>query len=403
MSEALPERAPEDTVAVHVQKEGGGEEVITVPHSPSSVVAPRELPPLPPAPAVIILRGISGSGKSSLAKHFSSLALAAHPAPSTLPRSPYDLAPPPPPHSIVCSADAFFIHRGVYRFDTKRLSQAHAHCQSHFLSLLSAATPHIIVDNTNIERWQYATYARMAQLLGYSVVIVEVRVSGEQQLSICAERNQHGVAFQAVQSQMDKWEEEPAAIVVHAVWTAEEKVRMKRREEQRLQRAAEWAQREAAWAASRVQPTVGGVDPSTAAVQAVEGGQERGPEVQPRRGWSGQPQPQPSFVAPPSRGFRGGLRGREVGGHRGGGREQRERGVGYQGGRGGYGAAPQHHHQAYPPYPPYQRSQFPRPLPSRGSSPHSWVPVQHRQLPDASVEGDNGAVNNNGEPPPPVT
>ena len=401
MSEASPEPAPEDTVAVHLQTEGGGEGVITVPHSPSAVVAPRQLPPLPPAPSVIILRGVSGSGKSSLAKHFQSLAFAVHYAPPTLPPSPYNLPPAPPYPTIICSADAFFIHRGVYRFDSKRLSEAHAHCLSHFLALLSSSTPHIVVDNTNVERWQYVNYARMAELMGYAVTVVEVRVNGDLQVAVCAERNQHGVALPGVQGQMDKWEEERAAVRVDAVWTEEEKVRMRRREEQRAQRAAERAQREAAWAPSRAQLINGGSGgPSPPPVQTAVGEQERSGEVQLRRGWSPQPLPQPSFAPPPARGFTRGMRGRGFGGYRGGvGAEahhqqqlQERGGVGYQGVRRG------HHQQMYPPYP---RSHFPRPHPPRGPSthPNHWVAVQSRQ-PGAGAEG-SVALKSNGEPRPP--
>jgi hypothetical protein len=90
------------------------------------------------APAVAILRGVSGAGKSSLVGALSAEASARR------------VAPP-----LVCSADAFFMRRdGTYAFDVKLLPDAHRSCREHFASALRARTPWILVDNTNTARWQ---------------------------------------------------------------------------------------------------------------------------------------------------------------------------------------------------------------------------------------------------------
>ena len=258
----MSEHRPESTLVVR-SDEG---EVVTVPHSPACVVPPPALPPLPPSPAVIILRGISGSGKSSLAKHFQSLALASHPPPSPSPPSSFALHPSPLPTRLICSADAFFIHRGVYRFDSKLLSAAHAHCFAHFLSLVAARAPYVIVDNTNVERWQWTNYARTAELMGYAVAVVEVRVRGDEEVAVCAERNQHGVPLAGVAGMVEKWEDEPSAVVVDAVWTDEERARLERRRREKAERAERRAQ------ALQQQPMTDGypqpVDPVTTAIWA---------------------------------------------------------------------------------------------------------------------------------------
>lgn len=131
---------------------------LPLPSTPSrsspAPLPPRILPALPVAPAVIILRGISGSGKSSIAKHYQSLALACSSSSSSCVPSaafPTNIVV----RSLICSADTFFMRNNRYVFDSKLLSQAHSACLASFLALLASHTPHVIVDNTNIQK--YAT------------------------------------------------------------------------------------------------------------------------------------------------------------------------------------------------------------------------------------------------------
>ena len=204
---------------------------------PPPLSPPRLLPPLPSAPAVIILRGVSGSGKSNIAKHYQSLALASQPsAPSTSPPS----LSASPHRSLVCSADSFFLRHGRYAFDSKLLPQAHSACLASFLALLGARSPYAIVDNTNIQRWEYDNYASVAQLLGYAVLVVEVAVEGEDEVRACSERNVHAVAYSGCQSMADRLEADSRAVKVLAEWTDAERRRMAQRKRAREQAQLRW-------------------------------------------------------------------------------------------------------------------------------------------------------------------
>jgi len=103
------------------------------------------------AKRVIILRGISGAGKSTYtSRHF--------------------------PGAMVCSADQYFISPdGNYKFDPKKLGSAHGSCKRKFKKALEALEPLVVVDNTNLRRADYKDYVRLAKDHGYEVYQVVLR------------------------------------------------------------------------------------------------------------------------------------------------------------------------------------------------------------------------------------
>jgi len=123
-------------------------------------------------PTVIVLRGISGSGKSTVA---AALARAAE----TLGRT-----------AVICSADSYFLDpvTGEYLFDPSKLPAAHAACLAFFENALSVdathssparnsnkvAPPVVIVDNTNTKRWEYAKYEDYARKVGAKLHFLEL-------------------------------------------------------------------------------------------------------------------------------------------------------------------------------------------------------------------------------------
>lgn len=118
---------------------------------------------------VIIMRGLPGAGKSTYLKQKE-------------------------PTAMVCSADDFFTHEGVYLFDPKKLPQAHRACMKKFLDATAAREPLIAVDNTNLSLWEATPYIAVAEALGYDVEVVRVNGWAED----CAARNVHGVSLEAI-------------------------------------------------------------------------------------------------------------------------------------------------------------------------------------------------------------
>jgi predicted kinase len=106
---------------------------------------------------LIILRGLPGSGKSSLAHIVSE-------------------------ESAICEADKFFYDTdGNYNFDATKLRQAHEWCRNEVERRMnSLAIPNIVVSNTFTQEWEMEAYYKLAEQYGYRVfsVIVENRHSG---------------------------------------------------------------------------------------------------------------------------------------------------------------------------------------------------------------------------------
>jgi len=88
---------------------------------------------------VIILRGVSGAGKSTVATLFGNAA-------------------------IVCADDYFTGSDGVYRFDADQLPHAHAQCQTRFVHALNNPdVDTVVVANTNIFPAHFAFYEDKAR------------------------------------------------------------------------------------------------------------------------------------------------------------------------------------------------------------------------------------------------
>ena len=128
---------------------------------------------------VVILRGIPGSGKSTAAKKSY-------------------------PTALVCSADHFHMRKTgemdasgqpikVYDWKAENQGMAHARCLAKFKDALDAGEELVVVDNTNIKRGEYQKYIEYAWFAGYEVWIHEVRVTTEDQIAICVQRNVHRV------------------------------------------------------------------------------------------------------------------------------------------------------------------------------------------------------------------
>jgi len=122
---------------------------------------------------VIILRGCSGAGKSTVAHLFSG-------------------------KSVICTADDFFYdEKGVYNFDASKLSDAHTDCRLKFVTAIhDDSIDTIIVANTNTQEKEfdfYLDYAKQLDIMYFSLVI-ENRHGNE---------NVHGVPNYVLERQRD--------------------------------------------------------------------------------------------------------------------------------------------------------------------------------------------------------
>lgn len=127
---------------------------------------------------VFILRGLPGSGKSYYAQNLAD-----------------ELATADESQYLICSTDDYFLNeQGEYHFDKFKLPQYHNLNLARFIQALAQDIPLVIVDNTNIKKWEFVAYTQAAVALGYQVkevIVGEVKDKSMQHLY--AKRNSHNV------------------------------------------------------------------------------------------------------------------------------------------------------------------------------------------------------------------
>jgi predicted kinase len=125
---------------------------------------------------LVLLRGLPGSGKSTVAKLLQPSGWSAH----------YE-------------ADMYFMQDGEYKFDPTKLRQAHSWCASQTEKAMVDEIPTVTVSNTFTQEWEMETYYALAEKHGYTVVsmIVENRHGG---------KNVHGVPEDKLQAMADRFQ-----------------------------------------------------------------------------------------------------------------------------------------------------------------------------------------------------
>jgi predicted kinase len=138
---------------------------------------------------LIILRGLPGSGKSSIAKILNK--------------------------SSICSADDYFINKeGEYIFESEKLQKAHDYCYGQVEKYMNHDEHIIIVDNTNTRLVEYKKYVELAEVYEYNVIILEIFCSDKKEAEYFAKRNSHQVPYKEVMKMLARWETDDSAILI---------------------------------------------------------------------------------------------------------------------------------------------------------------------------------------------
>ncbi len=138
---------------------------------------------------VIILRGVPGAGKSTLAHQIIADAHAKG------------------EKAVAFSSDDYFTTpAGEYRFDSKQLPQAHANCFRRFLEFLRGGTGIAIVDNTNTRIFEMSPYVLAGQACGFEVKIIRLVCNPD----VAAARTPRGATPQIVKEMNDRMEAIPS-------------------------------------------------------------------------------------------------------------------------------------------------------------------------------------------------
>ena len=125
---------------------------------------------------LFLLRGLPGSGKSSVAKSLMN-AQTGH-----------------------VEADMFFMKNGEYNFDASKLKEAHEWCQKQADAYMSPYGYNtVIVSNTYTQEWEMKPYYELAEKYGFVVfsLVVENRHGGV---------NEHGVPDETLEKMENRFQ-----------------------------------------------------------------------------------------------------------------------------------------------------------------------------------------------------
>jgi len=139
---------------------------------------------------VYILRGVSGSGKSSFVKKFL------------------------PKNVIIHSTDKFFYKGKRYVFNLKKLSFYHQKNFDNFLENLKKGKKVIVIDNTNLLCEFVRPYIETAKKYGYKVILVDFIPRGRE---FHYKRNIHNIPLKVISNQIKNYKKCKGKILVDKI------------------------------------------------------------------------------------------------------------------------------------------------------------------------------------------
>eukprot|EP00118_Oscarella_pearsei_P026888 m.310543 g.310543 ORF g.310543 m.310543 type:complete len:1493 (+) comp52446_c0_seq1:108-4586(+) len=151
--------------------------------------------------SLVLLRGLPGSGKSTVAKSLRSDSKAE-----------------------ICSADDYRYSSQGYAFNQSRLVDVHRQCFLKCIELVGQGCPMVIIDNTNSHLWEYAVYERLGHVCGYQVKVVEIACPDQAMVGRFAGRNVHSVSIDVSMKMWKGWEPDTKAILVDQSQTHDEEI-----------------------------------------------------------------------------------------------------------------------------------------------------------------------------------
>jgi predicted ABC-type ATPase len=119
---------------------------------------------------------------------------------------------------VVCSADEFMTNElGEYEFKPERLALAHERCKLKFVRSIrqlrdDTSLEGVVLNNTNIETWEFETYRETARLAGFEPELLVIGLTNPtvEYIKMLAERNVHKVPAETIFRMALRWQPDRA-------------------------------------------------------------------------------------------------------------------------------------------------------------------------------------------------
>lgn len=131
---------------------------------------------------LIIMRGLPGSGKSSLAQKLGKGG------------------------SVFSTDDLFMSPEGKYQFDQSKLKINHELNLNRTKKAMENGISPVVVDNTNVSSDDIRPYVELAHKLGYKIEFREPETPWRYDASELAKRNAHHVPQDRIEGMLKNWE-----------------------------------------------------------------------------------------------------------------------------------------------------------------------------------------------------
>ncbi len=105
--------------------------------------------------------------------------------------------------AVIHSTDNFFMVNGEYRFDPRQLGRNHQKNMKAFNRSIELGIETIICDNTNTTIWEFKKYLTAARRAGYVSSVVTLP---HPPIDVAVERNAHSVPRDAIEKMLRRWE-----------------------------------------------------------------------------------------------------------------------------------------------------------------------------------------------------
>jgi len=150
---------------------------------------------------LVMLRGLPGSGKSSLAARLLQSAGC----------------------GVCLSTDEYFIQGGCYTFNPGLLGKAHEWNQKRAVDAVKNRERLVVIDNTNTMAWEMRPYVELAVNNRYKVHILEPDTPWKYKPKILAVKNSHSVPKQKIEMMLDRYEKNLTVEKLKSMWNISEK------------------------------------------------------------------------------------------------------------------------------------------------------------------------------------